>query len=428
MLHLTDGVWENWSGSVRARPRSVHYPETEAELRTVVENAEETLRVAGAGHSFPPVAKSDETFVSLERYTGLVDVDPEGRRVTVRAGTPLSALTDALAEHGLMLENMGDIDAQSIAGALSTGTHGTGTDFGVMATQVAGLSLITADGEVLKLDGDDDRFPFAQVSLGTLGVVSTVTLDVVDDYRLRERKFPADVDDVLANIEEYRDHRNFEFWWFPHTDTAFVKILEETDEPGSPGRRDDIEERIENLAWEGLCRVGDRIRPAAPSLTRFVTGTFAESERVGPAREIYPTTRAVRFNETEYGVAREDSATVLEDLRDVVESHNVMFPVEFRDVASDSIPLSPAHGRASTFVAVHAYHRREYEPLVRDVEAVFDRYDGRPHWGKHHTKTATDFETLYPDFEKFRDVRTQLDPDGVFLNDHLRDVFGVEPA
>jgi len=296
VLRLTDGVWENWSESTRARPTHVHYPETEAELRDVVASADGTLRVAGAGHSFPPVATSDETLVSLERYTGLVDVDPGARQVTVRAGTQLSALTDALAEHGLMLENMGDIDEQSVAGALSTGTHGTGTEFGVMSTQAAGMRLVTADGEVVDLEAGDDRFPFAQVSLGTLGVVSTVTLDVVDDYGLRERKFPADVETVLEDLEEYREYRNFEFWWFPHTDTALVKTHERTDAGGSPGRLDAVEERLENLAWEGLCRAGDRVRPASPAFNRLVTATFSASERVGPAREIFPTTRAVRLN------------------------------------------------------------------------------------------------------------------------------------
>lgn len=425
MLHLSDGTWRNWSGSVRARPTHVHYPETETDLQEVVARADGTLRVAGAGHSFPPVARSDETFVSLERYTGLVDVDPGGRQVTVRAGTPLSALTDALADHGLMLENMGDIDDQTIAGALSTGTHGTGTGFGVMATQAAGLKLVTADGEVLELAAGDDRFAPAQVSLGTLGVVSTVTLDVVDDYRLRERKFPADVEEVVANLDSYRGCRNFEFWWFPHTDTALVKTLEEADETGSPSRFDSVEERLENLAWEGLCRAGSRAPSASPALNRFVAATFSESERVGPAREVFPTTRAVRFNETEYGVPRESAVDVLRDLRSVVDSHDTMFPVEFRDVAGDDLPLSPATGRDSTFIAVHAYHSREWEPLVRDAEAVFDRHDGRPHWGKHHTKTAADFAELYPDFERFRELRRELDPDGLFLNDHLRDVFGA---
>ena len=423
MLRLTDGVWENWSGSTRARPTHVHYPETEAELRDVVAKADGTLRVAGAGHSFPPVAASDETFVSLERYTGLVDVDPDAGQVTVRAGTQLSALTDALAGHGLMLESMGDIDAQSVAGALSTGTHGTGTDFGVMSTQAAGMRLVTADGETLDLEAGDDRFPLAQVSLGTLGVVSTVTLDVVDDYGLRERKFPADVEDVLANLEAYREYRNFEFWWFPHTDTALVKTHERTDAEGSPGRLDALEERLETLAWEGLCRAGDRVRLASPACNRLVTATFSASERVGPAREVFPTTRAVRFDETEHGVARADAVDAFRDLRSVVESHDVMFPVEFRDVAGDDLPLSPATGRDSTFLAVHAYHRREWEPLVRDAEVVFDRYDGRPHWGKHHTKTASDFAELYPDFGAFREVRAEMDPTGLFLNDHLRDVF-----
>ena len=285
--------------------------------------------------------------------------------MTVRAGTPLSELTAALADHGLMLENMGDIDDQSVAGALPTGTHGTGTDFGVMSTQAAGMRLVTADGETLDLERGDDRFPFAQVSLGALGVVST----------------------------------------------------------GRPGRRDAVEERLENLAWEGLCRAGYRVRSAAPALNRFTAATFSESERVGPAREIYPTTRAVRFDETEYSVPRSDAAPVLEDLRGVVESHGVMFPVEFRDVAADSVPISPAYGRDSTFVAVHAYHRRDHEELIRDAEAVFDRYDGRPHWGKHHTKTASDFEALYPRWAEFCEVREALDPEGLFLNDHHRAVF-----
>jgi FAD-linked oxidoreductase len=425
MLHLNDGVWENWSRSVTARPTHVHYPETESELRRVVENAEGTLRVSGAGHSFPPVAKSEETLVSLERYTGLVDTDPQSQRVTVRAGTPLWQLTEALAEQGLMLENMGDIDAQSIAGALSTGTHGTGTEFGVMATQASGLRTVTADGKILDLESGDERFPHAQVSLGALGVLSTVTLDVVEGYRLRERKRPVDIDDVLANLEEYRQHRNFEFWWFPHTDTALVKTLEETDEAGEPGRRDAIEERIENLAWEGMNRVGHRIPPAASLLNRITAGTFSDSERVGPAKDIYPTTRDVRFNETEYGIPRSEAVDALRELREVVETHDVLFPIEFRDVAADSIPLSPATGRESSFLAVHTYHRRPYESLLADAEAVFDRFDGRPHWGKHHTKTAADLRGLYPEWDVFLDCRADLDPEGLFLNDHLRELFGV---
>lgn len=428
MLRLSEGRWTNWSGSVTARPRHVHFPETEAELRSLVERAEGTLRVAGAGHSFTPVAASDETLVSLERFVGVTDVEPAadgGARVTVRAGTPLWRLTAALADHGLMLENMGDVDVQSVAGALSTGTHGTGTDFGVMATQAVGMRLVTADGEVLDLEAGDDRFPFAQVSLGALGVVSRVTLKVVPDYRLRELKYPAPLDEVLESLDDLRERRNVEFWWFPHTDTALVKTLEETDERGEPGRLDALEERLENLAWEGLCRAGRRVPSAAPLLDRFVTATFSESERVGPARKIYPTTRDVRFDETEYGVPRESAVDAFEAVREVVTDHGVMFPVEFRDVAGDAIPLSPATGRESSFIAVHAYHRRPHEALVRDAEAVFDRFEGRPHWGKHHTRGAGELAGLYPRWGEFRDLRAELDPDGLFLNDHLRTVLGA---
>ncbi len=423
MLHLRDGVWKNWSGSVEARPSQVYFPETETELQRLVEQATGTLRVVGAGHSFPPVAQSNETIVSLERYTGIVDVDHSAKQVTVKSGTPLSDLTAGLADHGLMLENMGDINKQTIAGALATGTHGTGTDFGIMATQASGLRLITAAGDVVDVS-DDNRFRFAQVSIGVLGVVSTVTLDVVADYQLQEQTFPASVDEVLADLSTYRDHRNFEFWWFPHTDTAFVKLLDTTTQAGQPSRMAAIEERLENLVWEGVCRVGHRAPKLSSLLNKGVTTTFSQSEQIGQARAIYPTTREVRFNETEYGVPRGDAAEVFRELRDVVEAHNVMFPVEFRDVAGDNIPLSPAYNRDSTFVAVHAYHRRPYEELIQDVEEIFDQYDGRPHWGKHHTKSASDLESLYPEWEAFRELQADLDPDALFCNPYLQTLFG----
>jgi L-gulonolactone oxidase len=202
-----------------------------------------------------------------------------------------------------------------------------------------------------------------------------------------------------------------------------VKTLEETDETGRSGQLDAVEERLERLAWEGLCRAGTRARRLSSLLSRFTASTFSESERVGSARAVHPTTRAVRFNGTEYGVPREDAVEAFRSLRDAVESHDVMFPVEFRDVAGEDIPLSPAHGRESTFLAVHAYHRRDWNPLMTDVEAIFDRYEGRPHWGKHHTKTADAFAELYPEWDAFRELRRELDPTGRFLNDHLRAIF-----
>ncbi|MFB6171962.1 MAG: D-arabinono-1,4-lactone oxidase [Haloarculaceae archaeon] len=424
--------WRNWSGSVVSRPASVHFPRSEADLRRVVAACDpgQTVRVAGAGHSFSPVAQSDDVLISLENYTGVTEVDEAAGRATVRAGTRLETLTAVLAEHGLMVENLGDVDQQTVAGALATGTHGTGIDFGVLATQVVGLRLLTADGDVLTLDpSDGDRFRAAQVSLGALGIVTEVTLDVRPQYRLREVEGPRDLDETLADVERLREaHRNFEFFWFPHTDVAVVKTLDETDDPVRSGLA--FEEAVENAYWEAANRLGRAVPRLCGPLDRLTTNLMSETDRVGPAHRIYPTARTVRFNETEHSVPAEDGVAAFRDVREYVEreGRDVMFPVEFRYVAGDDIPLSPAYGRDSAFVAVHAYHRRPYRDFFEGVYDVFDRYDARPHWGKHHAKTAADLAPRYPGWDRFQAVRESLDPDGLFCNDHLGSVLGVDRA
>lgn len=424
--------WSNWSGSVTCRPSSVHYPRDEADLRRIVAacGPGDTIRVAGAGHSFTPVVESDDVLVSLAEYTGLIAVDERGRTATVRAGTPLAALTPLLAEHGLAMENMGDVDRQTVAGAISTGTHGTGADLGVLATQVSGLRLLAADGSFLDLDrGDGERFRAAQVSLGALGIVAEVTLDLEPQYRLREVERPRDVESVLAALPDLRErHRNVEFFWFPHTDTALVKTLDVTDEP--PDLGGDLGETVENAYWEAACRVGHGFPSLCGPLNRFTTRLFDESVRVGPSHRIYPTARAVRFNETEHGVPAGDAVEAFRDIRAYVdrEGGDVMFPVEFRYVAGDEIPLSPAYGRDSAFIAVHAYHRKPHAAFFEGVYDLFEGYDARPHWGKLHDLTAAELAPRYPEWDAFQAVRADLDPDGLFTNDHLRAVLGPPAA
>lgn len=427
---MTGFEWRNWSGSVASWPSSVHFPRTDADLRRVVEacGPGQTVRVAGSGHSFTPVAQSDDVFVSLENYTGVTEVDEAAGQATVRAGTTLESLTSVLAEHGLMMENMGDVDQQTVAGAISTGTHGTGIDLGVLATQVAELRLLTADGEFRTLDpSDGDQFRAAQVSLGALGIVAEVTLDLRPQYRLKEVEGPRDLEETLADVERLREaHRNFEFFWFPHTDVAVVKTLDETDERGNLGLA--VEETVENAYWEAANRLGQAVPSLCGPLDRLTTNLMQETVRVGPAHRVYPTARDVRFNETEHGVPAEDGVDAFRDVREYVEreGEDVMFPVEFRYVAGDDIPLSPAYGRDSAFIAVHTYHRKPYEEFFAGVYDVFERYDGRPHWGKHHELTAADLAPLYPEWDTFRDVRETFDPDGLFLNDHLVEVLGAE--
>lgn len=422
--------WRNWSGSVVSRPSSVHFPRTDEDLRRVVEASGpgQTVRVAGSGHSFTPVARSDDVFVSLEDYTGVTEVDEAAGRATVRAGTKLESLTTVLAEHGLMMENMGDVDQQTVAGAISTGTHGTGIDFGVLATQVAELRLLTADGEFRTLDlSHGDKFRAAQVSLGALGILTEVTLDLRPQYRLKEVEGPHDLEETLADVKRLREeNRNFEFFWFPHTDVAVVKTLNETHERGSLGLA--VEETVENAYWEAANRLGQAVPSLCGPLARLTTNLLNETVRVGPAHRVYPTTRDVRFNETEHGVPADDAVDAFRDVREYVEreGQDVMFPVEFRYVDGDDIPLSPAYGRDTAFIAVHTYYRKPYKEFFSGVYDVFERYDGRPHWGKLHDKTAADLAPLYPEWDTFRSVREEFDPDGLFLNDHLARVLGAE--
>lgn len=385
--------WENWSGRVTCEPAAVEYPETEAELVALVEEhaPDATIRVAGAGHSFTDIVPTDDVLVSLENYTGLERVDEARGRATVRAGTELAAMNRALDEHGLAVENMGDIDRQTVAGALATGTHGTGVGFGVLSTQVAAVRLVTADGEVRTVEPDDEAFGPAQVSLGALGVVSTVTLDCQPSYELSMVKRERPVDEVFADLETYRtENRHFEFFWYPGDELAEVKTTNRTDEAASPGDGEVIE------------------------------------RRTGPSHEVFPSVRDIWFNEMEYGLPAEHGESAFRRVKEILEGHGgITFPIEYRCVAPDDIPLSPASGRDTTFVAVHRYHERPYRAFFADCEAVFDEYRGRPHWGKLHTKTAADLAPLYPAWDRFQAVRRDLDPDGVFLNDHLRALFGA---
>lgn len=417
--------WRNWSGSQSCRPTAYHEPETEEQIRQVVADATGTIRVAGSGHSFPPLVPSDDTLLSLANYTGIVTVDPDAETATVRAGTTIRQCNRALAAHGLALRNMGDVDRQTLAGALATGTHGTGQSFGVLATDVDRLRLVTADGTVRELSPDNGApFHAAQVSLGALGVITELTLNVRPAYRLREVKRPMPLEEALDRWPNLlSDHRHAEFWWFPHADIALVKTLDETDDPLNP--RSSLEERLENLAWGALCRVGSSIPLLAPACNRLAGASVLPESQIAASHEVFPTERSVRFEEMEYGVPTGAGPAALRELTAVAEAHRIQFPIEFRHVAGDSIPLSPAHGRDTEFLAVHTYHRRNHEAYFEASEQVFRKHDGRPHWGKRHSLTAAQLAERYPKWEQFLDLRRDFDPDGLFTNEHLRRVLGA---
>lgn len=424
--------WRNWSGHVRCQPAVLARPRNEGELRQALiqaHRAGRTVRVLGSGHSFSPLCATEGTQVALDGLTGVTEVDAESGRVRVRAGTGLGALNAALAGHGLALENLGDIDVQTVAGALATGTHGTGAAFGSLATQITGMRLMRASGETLWLSRDEhpEAFRAARVHLGALGVVTEIELAAVPAYNLRYRSFTADWDATLARLEDYRNqHRNFECYWFPYTDRFQIKLMDLTDAPARPrGRWRGMQDvLVENGGLWALCQLARAFPASCPSLCRIAAGGIPSHDQVAASHQIYATTRAVRFNETEYSIPAEHLPDVLARIRDTIERGRfaVNFPLEIRFVAADDIPLSPAHGRASAYVAAHMYAAMPFRDYFAALTDVFDAYGGRPHWGKWHDKTAASLARLYPDWQSFADLRATLDPDGLFLNQHLRQI------
>lgn len=430
---MTVHHWENWSGSVHCHPRELPQPAGLDELQALVHGVAEQrgkLRVVGSGHSFTPLVATDDTLVSLDRFQGLESVDAATGLATVKAGTKLKALGELLFEHGLGQENLGDINVQSIAGALSTGTHGTGAGLGIVSTQVRELTLVTGTGELLTCSETQNRevFKAAQVSLGALGVIARVTLQALPKYKLKAVKGPARLDDLIANIERYKsENRHFEFFWFPHTDRAQVKFLNVTDEPAeTPGFGKYFTDVVlENGAFWALSELSKRIPGFSKTSNRMAGAAISESSEVNWSHEVFATPRMVKFQEMEYNLPAERLVEVLQEIRACLakEDFAVNFPLEVRFGEGDDIWLSPAYGRESAYVAVHMYQGMPYQAYFQAIEAIFRRHGGRPHWGKMHTATAAELAGIYPMWEPFQAVRRALDPHEVFLNDHLRRLF-----
>lgn len=428
-------TWSNWSGSVTCRPRQVLTPASVDALSDLVRETASTggqLRVSGSGHSFTPVVATDHTLVSLARLAGVVEVDREARAATVLAGTTIRALGGLLGEHGLALENQGDIDAQAIAGAVSTGTHGTGIGFGSISTQVRALTLVLASGEQLTCSPtqEPEIFKAAQVSLGALGVLARVRLQCVPSYVLRDVRKNVDLASCLAEFEDNcRRHRHFEFWWFPYSDRAATKALDvvSAPRPRSFVRRVLADKVLETGAFWAVSEAVRAFPGLARPVARFAARAISEADYADHSHRVFPSARDVRFNEMEYAVPVDRGLDCLRELKAYIEQTRVRvhFPIEYRVVAGDDIWLSPFYRRDSAVISVHQYASMPYHDYFAGCEAIFRNHRGRPHWGKLHTLGPHDLQDMYPEWHRFHEVRRRLDPRGMFLNDHLARIFGA---
>ena len=435
-------AWRNWAGTATATPARWGRPRSEAEISAAVKDAASAglqVRALGSGHSFTAAAATSGVALDLSQWTGITAADTRTGLVTVRSGTTLRALNTELGGFGLAMANLGDIDAQTLAGALSTGTHGTGARLGGLATQVEALELVLADGSVVSCSATSrpELFAAARIGVGALGVITTVTLRCVPSFTLLADERPVPVEEVLEQFDALaaaNDH--FEFYWFPYGRKALVKRNNRLSPGGSaapgtarpmPGWRRFWEfEVMENAGFGTLCRIG-RARPRLiPALNRFSSTALSSRSYTDLSHRVFVTPRRVRFAESEYAVPRESLGHVIAELRRAVPRlpDPVMFPVEVRVAAADDIWLSTAYGRESAYVAIHQYAGLPYRAYFDRFESIVAEVAGRPHWGKLHSLDAERLRPLYPRYDEFRRVRAEVDPEARFGNPYLTRVLG----
>ncbi|WP_082756930.1 D-arabinono-1,4-lactone oxidase [Tsukamurella pulmonis] len=429
------GEWRNWGRTASAFPSYVSRPGSIEDVVRTVERARErggTVKAVGAGHSFTAIAAPRDVALAPDHQGGLVTVDVAAKRVTLRAGTHLHEVPALLEPYGLAMANLGDIDRQTVAGAISTGTHGTGLAFGGIATQVVGATLVSGTGEVVTVGENDPRLQAVALGLGALGILVEVTLQCVDRFVLEATEAPLSLAETVDGFDErVRGVDHFEFFWFPGSDRTLTKS--QIRRPGDYKRkpigtvRRFVDDTVVGTgALLAVCEVGRAVPALTPRLVSLATSMLSEHTETDYSANVLTTERAVRFRETEWAVPLENTMAAFGELKAATDKRdwNLTFPIEVRVAAADDLMLSTASGRQSGYIAAHRYVRDAPSDYFDEVERIMIEHGGRPHWGKMHTRTAEFFRTAYPRFDEFLAVRDELDPDRVFANDHLDAVLG----
>jgi FAD-linked oxidoreductase len=417
--------WSNWSGSVAATPTAIERPRTEAELAAIVARSRK-VRVVGAGHSFMPLCETDGTLLSLADMEGEIEVSADFKRASAPAGMSLAKLTQALWEKGASLINQGDVNPQALAGALATGTHGTGAELGTLSTAGRGFRLMMPDGSIVSCSAKEnpDLFQSARLSLGLLGVATRIEFDVLPAYHLEERLETYRLDEVAERWDELTaQNRHVEFFVFPYSDIAMLKILQPKPSEGEMREQADMDD----TSFRKVCDLCTMLPFVTPFVQKKILPPNLKRRRVGPAYRIFPSDRTVKFEEMEYELPRANGWPALREVIGWIRKKRlpVTFPFEFRIVAADDIWLSPFNGRLGASISMHQYARMPFQSIFVEAEKIFRSHDGRPHWAKRHTLTEADVHALYPDAAKFCEVRKGVDPEAKFANAHLAALFGA---
>lgn len=433
MPESTAPVWRNWAGNQHATPHRVLTPRSTDEVAAAVTSSDgHTVRMAGTGHSFTGAALTEGVLLRPEGLTALRTVDPATGLVTAEAGMTLKAFNEHLAAHGLALENMGDIQEQTLAGATQTATHGTGREAAGLVSQIAGLELVLADGTIVTCSRSErpELFDAARAGLGSLGVVTAVTWRTVPAFVLEAREEPMRWDEVLGGLDEMaagNDH--FEFYWFPHTDGCLTKRNNRVPGPASPlssFRHWLDDEFLSNSVFSVTNRVGSKFPGAVPTINGISARALGARTYSDRSDRVFTSPRRVRFKEQEYAIPREELAGALREVRSLIERSGwrIGFPIEVRLLPAEDAWLSMAYGRQTAFIAIHVFHSAPHEEYFRGVEEVLTPLGGRPHWGKLHTRDAAYLEGVYPRFGDFLALRDRIDPDRRFANAYTTRIFG----
>jgi FAD-linked oxidoreductase len=430
-----DRAWRNWAGDQVCTPFEQlrpHGPEQLAEAIGAAVAAGRKVGVAGSGHSFTEAAMTDGTMIDAGALSGVIDADRSSGLVKVGGGTVLADLNQELHRLGLAMENLGDIDRQTLAGAISTGTHGTGARLRNISSQVEAMELVLADGSLRELSAERDPslLRAARVSIGALGVISAVTLRCVPAFTLRRVDAPSPREEVLDSFQQRADeHEHFELFTFPYADSALVLERNRSDEPPRPRGRagaflNDIV--LENWALEAISAAGKLFPRGIPSFSRLAAWLASGSKSTDRSDRIFANERRVRFTEMEYGVPREHGPEAARRVIEWVRSNHypVFFPIEMRVTAADDALLSPSHERDTAYIAVHQYRGMKWRPYFEAVETIMNEYGGRPHWGKRHFQTAATLPERYPRWADFQAARDELDPGRAFSNEYAQRVLG----
>ena len=394
-----------------------------------------TVKMVGTGHSFTAISAPEHTMLRPDGMAGIVGVDRDAMTVTALAGTRLKDLNAGLETLGLSLHNMGDIAEQTLAGATSTGTHGTGGVAASLSAQIAGFELVTGTGEVLRASATEnpDLLELGRLGLGALGVLTRITFKVEPLFVLEATETPMSWDEALDGFDErVAAHHHVDTYWFPHTDRLMTKTNDRlaTDvsdiEPLSPLREWWDDDFLSNTLFGALNHVTNAVPAVIPRFNQLASRMLSARSYSNVAHQVFTSPRTVVFREMEYAVPREAGLTALREARAAIEASDlrVTFPVEIRVTPADDVPMSTSSGRDSLYLAFHTHRDADHREYFALIEPILRAHDGRPHWGKVHTRTAADLAPAYPRFEDFLALRDRLDPDRVFANPYLRRVLG----